>query len=582
MHLSHRWLVGLLALAVAAAACTGTDPSSDGDEVVADGLSGLDAALDTPTAEQPLQVGASATPGASESMDPAAATVHAPDRTYEGDVTLDFTDVTEQAGVGLLHESPLDDKEDGRRFMGGAAAGDLDNDGFTDLFVLGGGNTPDALYRNNGDGSFTDVASEAGVDESHVGAGVTMADYDGDGWLDVYVTSHGPPEAREPGRHRLWHNNGDGTFTDRAAEADVAWTTSVSADGFGAAFSDYDLDGDLDLFVAGWRRGTDSNRLFRNEGDGTFVDVTEDVGIINENVRGFGPCWTDLDDDRDPDLLLVADFGTTQVYINDDGRFREVRDEMNIGLNDSQSMGTTVADMNNDGMLDWYVTAIHDDDDVGRGLGNMLFMRQADGTFVERSAELGVDDGGWGWGAVDVDLNHDGWLDLVETNGWSLPSYENEPSKVFLSREGQFFDEVAADVGLVHDVDGLSVVRLDMDNDGDQDIAITAANERFSLFRNDIDGDATNWLRVVLDTSGSAGLAPMGFGSRVTVSTNGQEQLRALDGCANYLSSNEPSLHFGLGDVQVVDQVIVEWPNGSTTTATAVEANQTLVLTPES
>ncbi|MEO2104320.1 MAG: ASPIC/UnbV domain-containing protein [Actinomycetota bacterium] len=200
---------------------------------------------------------------------------------------------------------------------------------------------------------------------------------------------------------------------------------------------------------------------------------------------------------------------------------------------------------------------------------------------MERSAELGVDDGGWGWGAVDVDLNHDGWLDLVETNGWSLPSYENEPSKVFLSREGQFFDEVAADVGLVHDVDGLSVVRLDMDNDGDQDIAITAANERFSLFRNDIDGDATNWLRVVLDTSGSAGLAPMGFGSRVTVSTNGQEQLRALDGCANYLSSNEPSLHFGLGDVDVVDEVIVEWPDGSTTRATDVEANQTLVLVPD-
>lgn len=576
MYLSNRLPIGLLCVAMVTAACTGPDPATDETVTpapVSETATGLDSSIDTPAATGPLP-----TPPAIEAA--AGTSPAGPERTHTGEVALRFTDVTEQAGVGLLHESPLDDKEDGRRFMGGAAAGDLDNDGFTDLFVLGGGNTPDALYRNNGDGSFTDVASEAGVDESHVGAGVTMADYDGDGWLDVYVTSHGPPEAREPGRHRLWHNNGDGTFTDRAAEADVAWTTSVSADGFGAAFSDYDLDGDLDLFVAGWRRGTESNRLFRNAGDGTFADVTEEVGIQNEGVRGFGPCWTDLDGDLDPDLLLVADFGTTQVYVNDDGVFRESRAALDVRLGDAQAMGTTVADVNNDGLLDWYVTAIHDDENVGRGTGNHLFVARPDGGFDERGEELGVDDGGWGWGTVDVDLNHDGWLDLVETNGWSLPAYEDEPSKVFLNRRGGGFDEVAAAVGLTHNVDGLSVVRFDMDNDGDQDIAITAANERFSLFRNDIDGADTGWLRVFLDTSDVDGLPPMGFGSTVTVMAGGQMQVRALNGCANYLSSNEPSLHFGLAGADVIDEIIVRWADGSTTTRTAVDVNQTIVLAP--
>ena len=578
MHPSRRWPLVVLCAALAAS-CTGPDSSTDAPAVAASesGVVGVDTSLDTPTG--------SAVPASTPTtaVDTAAgdSAEAAPERTHRGEVTLRFTDVTDAAGVDLLHESPLDDKEDGRRFMGGAAAGDLDNDGWTDLFVLGGGNRSDALYRNNGDGTFTDVAGEAGVDEPHVGAGVTMADYDGDGWLDMYVTSHGPPEAREPGKHRLWHNNGDGTFTDVAAEADVAWTTSVSADGFGSAFSDYDLDGDLDLFVAGWRRGTESNRLFRNEGDETFVDVTEEVGIVNEGVRGFGPCWTDLDDDLDPDLLLIADFGTTQVYVNENGTFQQVQDDWGLALGDSQAMGTTVADMNNDGLFDWYVTAIHDDDNEGRGLGNLLFMRQPDGTFLEQAVQLGAADGGWGWGAVDVDLDHDGWLDIVEANGWSLPSYENEPSKVFLNRQGSGFEEVASAVGLDHDVDGLSVVRFDMDNDGDQDIAITAANERFSVFRNDLDGAGTGWLRVFLDTTGADGLAPMGWGSTVTVVADGQQQVRALDGCANYLSSNEPSVHFGLGDAEAIDEVVVRWADGTTTTRRGVDINQTLVVAPD-
>lgn len=573
-----RAALTLLVLAMVAAGCTGDAPTDAADtsaDQTADAADtdGGDAA--TADVEGPTEEPEQAPPP------PTAEPVPPPERVYEGEAVLTFTDVTDQAGVGLLHESPLDDKEDGRRFMGGAAAGDLDNDGFTDLFVIGGGNTSDALYRNNGDGTFTDVAEAAGVAEPHVGAGVTMADYDGDGDLDLYVTSHGPPEAREAGRHRLFRNNGDLTFTDVAAESGVATSSVNQADGFGAAFTDYDLDGTLDLFVAGWRRDSDGNRLFHANGDGTFTDVTEEAGIMNEGVRGFGPCWTDLNGDRYPDLLLIADFGTTQVYLNrTDGTFVESRANLNVALGDSQAMGTTVTDVNNDGFLDWYVTAIHDDDDVGRGLGNMLFMGQPDGTFVETGDALGVDDGGWGWGTVDVDLNHDGWVDFVETNGWSLPSYENEMAKVFISDAGASFEEVAAAVGLDHDVDGLSVVRFDMDNDGDQDIAITAANERFRLYRNDLNGGGTSWTRVFLDTTGSSTLAPGGYGSRVIAEVGDQRFVRPVDGCANYLSSNEPSVHLGLGEATSIDTLTVEWADGTSTVLTDVPANETLVVTP--
>ena len=569
---SRSALPAALTAFVLLAACSGPqEPPSAGD------ASEAAMPVDAPT-EVAMTEGASPGQGGSA---PVPTVLPAPPRTYEGEVALRFTDVSQQAGVDLLHESPLEDKEDGRRFMGGAAAGDIDGDGLADLFVIGGGNRPDALYRNNGDGTFTDIAAEAGVDAPHVGAGVTMADYDGDGHTDIYVTSHGPVEAREPGQHRLFHNDGDGTFTDVAREAGVAFSSVGQADGFGAAFSDVDADGDLDLFVAGWRRGSDSNRLYRNNGDGTFTDVTEDAGIDAIDARGFGPCWTDLDDDLDPDLLLIADFGTTQVWRNEgDGTFTESRSEYGISLGDSQAMGTTVADVNNDGLLDWYVTAIYDDDGNGRGLGNQLFMAQPDGRFVEASAEMGVADGGWGWGTVAVDLDHDGFVDLVETNGWNLPSYTDEPAKVFRNRGGTGFDEVAAEVGLDHAIDGLSVVELDLENDGDLDIAITAANDRFSLWRNDLDGAATGWLQVVLDTSDAAGLAPHGYGSRVTVEADGQTQVRALDGCANYLSSSPHQVHFGLADADAVDRLTVRWADGTETVLEDVEPNQVLTVSP--
>ena len=495
---------------------------------------------------------------------------------------LHFTNQTAAADVSITHATALGRKEDGSMMMVGAAAGDFNNDGWLDLFAIGGGLQFDALFINQGDGTFTDIAQTAGLSELHVGSGAAVGDYNGDGWQDIYVTSFGPLEAIGPGQNRLYRNNGDLTFTDVAVEAGVNLTSLEMADGLGASFGDYDLDGDLDLFVAGWRKNSHGNRLFRNNGDGTFGDVTDVAGIVDEGIRGFSPCFADMDDDRLPELLLVADFGTSQYYVNNaDGTFTEHTSESSVGLEWS-GMGSTVGDFDNDGRLDWYTTAIYDDEPSGRGDGNKLYLNQGGQRFIERAKAAGVDDGGWGWGAIAVDLNHDGWLDLVETNGWEdLKPYKDELSKLWISNGDGTFTEVAQPAGFNHVLDGRGLLYFDYDNDGDQDIVVTAVNGELQLFRNNLARSDANWFRVFLDTSAAPGLAPDGIGARVSVRVGDQVYYRHILACPHYLTQSELSAHFGLGRASIIDELRVEWADGSVTTRTNVAINQTITVAPE-
>jgi hypothetical protein len=493
--------------------------------------------------------------------------------------TIRFIDVTESANVAVAHQSPFGSQKDGAEMMGGAAAGDFNKDGFQDLFFIGGGVNPDSLFINDGDGTFTDMAVEAGLTDMYAGSGATVGDFDGDGWLDIFVTSHGGvDEGQVPGRHHLYRNNGDLTFTDVAEQAGVNMTSREVSDGFGAAFGDYDLDGDLDLFVSGWVKQSKGNRLFRNDGDGTFTDVTDDAGIVDDGIRGFSPCIVDTNGDHYPEILLVADFGTSRYFANNgNGTFSERSAESGVGQ-DGNGMGTAVGDFNQDGLIDWYTTAIFDDDNVGRGEGNKLYINQGNHQFTEVGTELGVADGGWGWGTVAVDLDLDGRLDLVETNGWRLPSYDNEMAKVFIQQADSTFAEVAEETGLHHDLFGLGVIHFDIDNDGDQDIAITAGNDRFYLYETELEGSRPNWLKVVLDTSADPTLAPNGFGAKVQIVAGESSQYSDIVGCSNYLSSSELSAHFGLGSIDTIDRVVVTWPNGSITELDQVATNQVLVI----
>lgn len=479
----------------------------------------------------------------------------------------------------------------------GAAAGDFNRDGWMDLFVLGGGGTPDTLYINQGDGTFDQQANRWGVAHSHRGAGVAVGDFNSDGWPDLFVTSHGPAESSTDSssgstdsvdQHRLYRNNGNGTFSDIAESAGVMQTTSESADAYGAVFGDYDLDGDLDLFVTDWTEEGTGNRLYRNNGDETFSDATAAAGLETTALRGFSPCFVDMDGDRYPELLVAADFDTTAYYVNNgDGTFANSTAAAGVNL-PANGMGTTVNDFDNDGSLDWYISAILGNDSGQEG--NRLYMNRSNHRFEERAAASGVNDGYWGWGTASVDLNHDGWLDLVETNGWTLwpPGFANMPNRLWLSNglanrdedPSITFREVASEVNVSHPVDGRGLLHLDYDNDGDQDLVITTNNGRLYLYENQLPPQQTNWLKIRLDTSAQPELAPDGIGAKVEISIDGQKQMRVANGCPTYLSQNEPTIHFGLGAADAVDMLIVTWPDGTQTIRDDVAANQQLSLAP--
>ncbi|MGI9645023.1 MAG: CRTAC1 family protein, partial [Ilumatobacteraceae bacterium] len=207
-----------------------------------------------------------------------------------------------------------------------------------------------------------------------------------------------------------------------------------------------------------------------------------------------------------------------------------------------------------------------------------LYINQGDHSFAEVSSTAGVADGAWGWGTLAVDVNHDGLLDLVETNGWDLPAYVGNLSRTWIADGAGGFTEVAADAGPRHNRHGLGIVQFDLEGDGDQDIAITASNDDFTLYRNDLSGPAVSWLRVFLETGDRSDLAPNGVGAMVRVDVGGDRYTRTIGGCSNYNSTSELSAHFGLGDATVADTVTVEWPSGETTVLEDVEVSQTLTI----
>jgi len=507
-----------------------------------------------------------------------------------------FTDVTDAAGL-TFSNFPLEDTP-GNPMHGGVTAADFDADGWPDLYVVGAGGTEDRLYINQGDGTFVDEAALWGLTDLYRGNGSTACDYDNDGDMDLFVTSHGDlPGDPAAGAQRLYQNNGDRTFTNVAVAAGVSVTTSVP-DGYGAACGDYDLDGDLDLWVGGWHENEFLNfngtRLFMNNGDGTFTDVSVPAEVNDITTRGFGAIFADMDGDRYPELLVSGDFGTSKYYINDrDGTFSQM-DVLSPGSDKVHNgMGTTLADFNRDGKQDWFVTAIFPAWQSEGPNGNRLYINESNGVGDHEirglNATSGLNDGGWGWGTAAFDFNHDGWTDVLHTGGWRRcpdpvtgECFLDEPSYLFMNNTDETFTEVGQFYGLDHILQGRGLATLDYDRDGDMDVVITSNAEPLMFFRNDLSGSDTNWIQFRFDTSNNPALAPNGYGTNVKIiAPGGGEQFSRMNGGSNYLGRSELVTHFGVKDVTQLDEVTIKWADGFQTVLTDVPTNQLMDIVAE-
>jgi len=510
--------------------------------------------------------------------------------TFAQKSAISMSEYTSQAGLdGAIRSVAADGRYD--IMSGGGVAGDFNNDGYHDLFMLAGGGYADYLFINNQDSTFTNQAQSWGVDVFEHAFGASAVDFNNDGYLDIFVTSYGP--ASEPaaaGEFKLYQNNGPDenghwSFTNVAEQVGVNRLLDGVKDGLGSAWGDYDLDGDLDLFICGYNENRICNRVFNNNGPDenghwSFTDVTDQTGIAQTGIRGFLPQLVDMNNDRYPELILIADSGTCKYFVNNrDGTFSNRTDQAR-GIETANGMGVDVGDVNNDGLLDLYVSSITYPET--NGPGNVLLIQNEDGSFDNTARENGTYNGHWGWGVLIADVDNDADRDLVETNGY-IGTFSGDPAVLFENtNSGIEFNEVAHQAGFIQNGQGRGIVRLDIENDGDLDIAIFEYNGQLRLFRNEVITNETpadrNWIRIKLDTSERASLAPDGIGAMIKVYANGQSQILPIHCGASQCSASPIETHTGLGASTIIDTLRVQWPDGSFTTQTNVPADQIITI----
>jgi hypothetical protein len=525
-------------------------------------------------------------------------------------VTLKFVDATAASGVDFLHRTGAAGTKYLIETMGsGVCAFDYDGDGWSDLYFVQSAPLPDApadpllhaaLYRNLGNGRFSETTGSAGVgNPGRYGMGCVAADVDNDGDQDLYVTNFGP--------NTLYRNNGDGTFTDVSRQAGVdnpLWGTA-------AAFADYDSDSDVDLFVGNYLDFTlakhkrcgdvarnlvsychpdayDSvpNVLYRNNGDGTFTDVTREAGLWNLEGKTLGALWTDYDQDGDVDLFVANDSVRNFLYRNDaDGTFTEVTLESGTGYSEEgrpqAGMGVDAADVNGDGRMDLFVT--HLSNEV-----NELYLNNGDGTFTNGTNVAGL--GGpsllyVGWGTAFFDPDNDADLDLYVTNGHVMDDIESysdfityrERDHLYVNNgTGRFVERGFGAGALFREQDvGRGMTLLDFDSDGRLDVALTRNGGRARLLRNET-ATSNHWISLRLRGQKSN---RDGIGAWITLSAGGKLQVAERRSGFSYLSDSDGIIHFGLGANSGPVEVEVRWPSGLKETFRALMPDQISSLT---
>ena len=515
-----------------------------------------------------------------------------------------FTDVTGKFGVKCRHTNG----ERGEKYFiepigSGVALFDFDNDGDLDFYFVNGSTLPkvdapmpptNVLYRNDGD-IFTDVTNEASVGDTGYGLGCCVGDYNNDGFTDLYVTNYGA--------NVLYRNNGNGTFTDVADAAGVDGNQFSS----GCAFVDIDTDGYLDLYVVNYvqfdpdtnpectRQGVRTyctpealegaaDILYRNNGDGTFTDVTAKAGISSANGKGLGVVCGDIDNDGDVDIFVANDTTPNFLYRNDSNTaIKMTEDALFAGVALSEEgraysgMGANLGDFDNDGYLDIVITNFQDQT-------NSLYHNAQSGFFNEVSFAKGVGERSLpylAWGVDFIDFNNDGWLDLFVANGHlddniaemdPIGTYP-QPNQLFLNNRGVNFSE-NPDATIAQRKVSRGTAFGDIDNDGDVDIVVSNLKDSPTVLRNDGANDS-RWLSVKLIGTHCNRDA---IGARVTVVSGDLTQIREVKSGSGYLSQNDLRLHFGLGSTTRIDTLTVRWLCGKVQTLRGVKTNQVLVI----
>ncbi len=516
-----------------------------------------------------------------------------------------FVDVTAASKISFVHQSgATPDKYMFETFGSGVAWIDYDNDGFPDLFFVNGKpGASNALYHNNKDGTFTDVSQKAGVAGNltkQYRTGVAVGDYDNDGHLDIYVTAFGP--------NTLYHNNGDGTFSDVTSKAGVAggateWSTSTG-------FIDFDRDGDLDLYVTNYLDyRTDDNpycgfrkegyrmycnpttfdgvadRLFRNNGDGTFSDVSREAGIANPAGKGLGVVFCDYDRDGDTDIYVANDMVRNFLYRNNgNGTFTDVAYAAGVGFDlngkAQAGMGVDCADINGDRLPDIFVTNFSDE-------LNTLYQNLGNGLFEDVTTKIGLGSGyePLGFGTRLFDFDNDGDIDIYVTNGHVADNVQLYQKHTYAQKDllyenvGGRFRDISSQSGSVFQADrvGRGLAVADFDNDGALDVVITSVGRPAVLLKNQA-GKRGNWITIRAEGTRSN---RFGLGATVQVETSEGVQVGEINNVASYQSSSDIRAHFGLGPAKTIKQIEIAWPSGAKQVLKDVAVNQILTVKEE-
>jgi enediyne biosynthesis protein E4 len=521
------------------------------------------------------------------------------------DSPVQFRDVTAASGVSFIHTSGASPAKHIVETMGsGGLLFDYDGDGWLDLFLVDGGSVVDRkvaaqarsrLYHNRGDGTFEDVTLASGIEHHAYGMGACAADFDNDGYEDLYLTNFG--------QNVLYHNNGNGTFTDVTQKAGVG-NSSLSTS---CAFADIDNDGWLDLFVTSYVDPEDNSKvcgdsrtraycrpdvykgapsvLYRNNGDGTFSDITRASGVYRTDGKGLGVVFADYDDDGRVDFFVANDLVPNFLYHNEgQGVFREVGLPAGVAVaSDGRpraGMGVDFGDYDGDGRLDLVVTNFEmESHNLYRNLGGGLF---ADATLPSGigAATLRF----LGFGVVFFDYDNDGSLDLAIANGHVLdntshfqPASKYAQRRLLLHNDGRgHFTDVASEAGsgFAPERVGRTMVAGDIDNDGNLDLLVTNNGQAASLLRND-SGNRGNSVSVKLVGRASN---RDGIGARLRATVGKRQQIREVKSGSSYLGQSDIRVHFGIGSAKEIERLEVQWPSGHTDVIQHISANSMIEI----